>query len=390
MRKHLPRQPWQILVLICAVFVLTACNRPASDSALPPANPQRLFQVQGQIQQGPDAGLTLNGDLRITLDAAGRLQGTLIRESGSPITVTGQIDGQAIHLAFDLGNNAAVLGVGTLQHDISNAQGTAGGLLTGPQPGDSGDWFARWTTIAVPPTPSPAKPAPDNNSLTSVLVLAVMIVVILLLMSVLLLQRPGGKSLYSRTRGRSTVPFVKASAQTVEPEHWLDEATLPLAQFATTYAHGDDHYDLSFTIESARGEFLGECGVGISAAINSGKSKSTSASDVPAWLESLATTTDSGQHKAVTALEVWVFDKNDINTVTKVLRSAQGFYNPSQHSARDPVNEVLVIAPDQTLVLETKTLRMRIKVTAVEYFEDPTHSQSVFKQVSLQLGVWVK
>ena len=33
---------------------------------------------------------------------------------------------------------------------------------------------------------------------------------------------------------------------------------------------------------------------------------------------------------------------------------------------------------------------IKIKVTAVEYFEDPTHSQSVFKQVSLQLGVWVK
>jgi hypothetical protein len=54
------------------------------------------------------------------------------------------------------------------------------------------------------------------------------------------------------------------------------------------------------------------------------------------------------------------------------------------------VNEVLVIEPDQIVLLETRALRMRVEVTAVEYFEDPTHSQSVFKQVSLKLAVWVK
>jgi hypothetical protein len=213
-------------------------------------------------------------------------------------------------------------------------------------------------------------------------------IITVMLLAGALLRQAAGKSLYSRTRGRSTVPFVKASAQTIEPERWPEETALPLAQFATTYAHGDDHYDLSFTIESARGEFLGECGVGISAAINSGKSKSTSASDVPAWLESLATTTADGQHKAVTALEVWVFDKNDINTVTKVLRSAQGFYNPSQRSSRDRVSDVLVIEPDQTLVLETKTLRLRGKVLAVDYLEDLASPQSFFKQVNLKLAVW--
>lgn len=418
MRKHLPRQPWQILVLICAVFVLAACNRSASDSALPPASVQKVFQVQGQIQQGPDAGLNLSGDLRATLDAAGRLQGTLMRESGSPITVTGQIDGQAIHLAFDLGNNAAVLGVGTLQHDISNAQGTAGGLLTGPQPGNSGDWFARWTTIAIPattPAPNVTPSTSDGASWLPLLpYLLVGLTIIAILFGIVVVRASGDSrdskffySIYERVlnvtmrvvspsqrttsqkseplldlidlaekhgdldksrsakRGKKSTPsFVKASAQTVGPERWPEETALPLAQFATTYAHGDDHYDLSFTIESARGEFLGECGAGISASVGSGKPKQ------------------------VIALEVWLFDKNDINTVTKVLRSAQGFYNPSQRSSRDPVSDVLVIEPDQTLVLETKTLRLRVKVLAVEYLEDPAHSQSVFKQVSLKLAVW--
>jgi hypothetical protein len=392
MQKHRWHSCSWLCVLIATLLGLVACTRPDDSSALPPASMQKVFQVQGRIQQGPDAGLNLSGDLRPTLTTSKRLQGTLIRESGSPITVTGQIDGLAIHLAFDLGNNAAVLGVGTLQHDLNNAEGTTGGLLTGPQAGDSGDWFARWTTITTPATPLPARPTSngDNNLPIIELVLASMLVIATLMAGLMLRVALKNKSFYARTRGQSIVPFVKASAQTIEPQRWADEATLPLAQFATTYAHGDDHYDLSFAIESARGGFLGECGVGISAALNSGKSKSGSVSDVPAWLESLATDSPGTQHQAVTALEVWLFDKDDINTVTKVLRTAQGFYNPSRRSSRNPVNDVLVIEPDQLIVLETKALRMRVKVTDVNYFEDPTHAQSVFKQVALQLAVWVK
>jgi hypothetical protein len=107
-----------------------------------------------------------------------------------------------------------------------------------------------------------------------------------------------------------------------------------------------------------------------------------------AWLQSTATATHSS--KSVTALEVWVFDKNDINTVTTVLRSAHSFYNPSQRSARDPVNDVLVIEPNQTVVSETRALRLRVNVIAVEYLADVMASSGVFKQVSLKLAVWVK
>jgi hypothetical protein len=316
----------------------------------------------------------------------------LTRESGSLITITGQVDGLTIHLAFDLGNNAAVLGVGTLQHSIDNQQGTAGGLLTGPQPGDSGAWFGRWTTITIPATPSPVKPNPtdDSASLTNTFVLVIVILVVTLLLGALFQQKTTKRPLYSRTRGRSGIPFVKASAQTMEPEHWSDEATLPLAQFATTYAHGDDHYDLSFTIESARGDLLGECGVGISATSGRGQPQPQANSEIPTWLESLATKDDADKSKSVTALEVWIFDKNDSNTVTKVLRSAQGFYNPAQRRSRDPVNDVLVIESDQLVILETKTLRMRVKILAVDYLADLTSPQGVFNQVNLKLAVWQK
>ena len=64
----------------------------------------------------------------------------------------------------------------------------------------------------------------------------------------------------------------------------------------TTYRQGDDLYDDSFSIDSVNGEFLGECGVWVS--------------------RKLSVLRDP---KKVTALEVWLFDKNDIQTVTKIL-----------------------------------------------------------------------
>ncbi len=58
-----------------------------------------------------------------------------------------------------------------------------------------------------------------------------------------------------------------------------------------------DNFDESFAIETEDNEWLGECGMGIS--------------------ESL----DDGTPRRVTAFEVWLFDKPNTLTVTKVLMS---------------------------------------------------------------------
>ncbi|MFN3928440.1 MAG: hypothetical protein ACK4OK_02260, partial [Thermoflexus sp.] len=75
----------------------------------------------------------------------------------------------------------------------------------------------------------------------------------------------------------------------------------PLSQHQVTYKLGDDHFDLSFPIELPNGEFLGEYGVGISETIG------------------------VGDPAKVTAFEIWLFDKNDIKTVTKVLASEYAY-----------------------------------------------------------------
>ena len=93
--------------------------------------------------------------------------------------------------------------------------------------------------------------------------------------------------------------------EAAQQAEWTDYSTMgedaPMMQFMASYSVGDDLFDDSFSIDSPAGEFLGECGVGISETIG------------------------VGEPKKVTAFEVWLFDKNDIQTVTKVLMSAHAF-----------------------------------------------------------------
>jgi hypothetical protein len=67
----------------------------------------------------------------------------------------------------------------------------------------------------------------------------------------------------------------------------------PIAQFMSSYMFGDDRYDESFTFDAPNGAFLGECGISVSDLIG------------------------VGEPKKISAFDVWLFDKNDIQTVTK-------------------------------------------------------------------------
>ncbi len=55
----------------------------------------------------------------------------------------------------------------------------------------------------------------------------------------------------------------------------FNQASKPylVAQFMTTYMVGEDLYDDSFSVEAPNGEFLGECGVGISETVGVGEPK---------------------------------------------------------------------------------------------------------------------
>jgi hypothetical protein len=139
----------------------------------------------------------------------------------------------------------------------------------------------------------------------------------------------------------------------------------PLAQFATTYVLGDDHYDPSFSIEIETGEFMGECGVGISETIG------------------------VGAPNKVTAFEVWLFDKNDIRTVTKVLMSDYAFHDEALRAKLAPKGEPMLAEAGEVITLETKTLRVHARVVEAEYGMGNLPPNSFFERLAIDLATWV-
>lgn len=139
----------------------------------------------------------------------------------------------------------------------------------------------------------------------------------------------------------------------------------PVVQFMTTYLHGDDLYDDSFSIETSSGEFLGETGVGIS--------------------ETIGTGSDA---KRVTAFEVWLFDKNDIRTVTKVLMSDHAFNDDALRGKLETKGEANLAKPGEKLILETATLRIQARVVDLAYGSGPLPPNSFFERITIELAAW--
>ncbi|HEY73900.1 MAG: hypothetical protein B6I35_07910 [Anaerolineaceae bacterium 4572_32.2] len=140
----------------------------------------------------------------------------------------------------------------------------------------------------------------------------------------------------------------------------------PLAQFVTTYTLGDDHYDPSFSIEMDNSEFMGECGVGVSETIG------------------------VGAPNKVTACEVWLFDKNDIRTVTMVLMSEYAFHDEALHTKLAPKGEPVLAKMGEELVLETKSLRVQARVVDVTYGAGNLPPNSFFEKLTIELVAWVR
>ncbi len=140
----------------------------------------------------------------------------------------------------------------------------------------------------------------------------------------------------------------------------------PIAQFMTTYVLGDDLFDDSFSIDSPSGEFLGECGIGISETIG------------------------VGEPKKVTAFEVWLFDKNDIQTVTKVLMSSHAFNDVATFQRLQAKGEPFMVERGKQVILETAALQLVATASDMEYGQGALPQDSYFERLTLEIAVWPK
>jgi len=209
-------------------------------------------------------------------------------------------------------------------------------------------------------TPTPAQQ--DTGGL-SALLLVVLLVVLLALggaLAYLLVFRNKKRAVnpFGQTKPVGTVSAPSASAEI--------GAETPLAQYMTSYKVGVDLYDDSFSIDAPTGEFLGECGVGISDTIG------------------------VGDPKKVTAFEVWLFDKNDIQTITKVLMSEYAFNDPTTTQRLASKGEPILIRSGEQVVLETATLQLVARVVDMQYGQGALPANSFFDHLTLELAVWPK
>lgn len=154
-----------------------------------------------------------------------------------------------------------------------------------------------------------------------------------------------------------------AAAAAVSPQ----PTPVPIARFRTVYTRGHDTYDDSFSIENANGDFLGECGVGISETIGATAPKN------------------------VTAFEVWLFDKNDIRTITKVIMSDHAFFDDALKAKLAPKGEPVLARANETIVLETATLIINAEITEMDYgHSGDLPDASYFDRFTIELSAWAK
>ena len=201
-----------------------------------------------------------------------------------------------------------------------------------------------------------------GGSTSSIVLYAAIIVIIGLLAA-------GGLYLYRLLRKgptSSNVAMQAAQANREAERTNFEELGLapPITQTMTTYVLGDDLYDESFSIDTGGGEFLGEYGVGVSETIG------------------------VGEPKKVAALEVWLFDKNDIKTATKVLMSEHAYNDPNIRARLEPKGDLNVVKQGEQVLLETETLQLLATVVDLEYGAGSMPQDSYFERITLELAIW--
>jgi hypothetical protein len=140
----------------------------------------------------------------------------------------------------------------------------------------------------------------------------------------------------------------------------------PVSRHISIYTPGRQ-YDDSFSIETADEEFLGECGVAISETIG------------------------VGTPEKVTAIEVWLFDKEDfVRTITQVFASEHAYNDPAIRSKLEPKGDIVLAKPGAVAVLETNTLRLQARIVDMQYGTGPLPANSYFEKLTIELATWRK
>jgi len=217
----------------------------------------------------------------------------------------------------------------------------------------------------VPSGGTTTNPPPSTGSLILYGAIAVILLVVIAVGAIFLQRLLGKRSSGEITPTMQMVEINKEAAKNKTNFESMGVAP-PITQNMTTYLLGDDLYDESFSIDMPNGDFLGEYGVGVSESIG------------------------VGDQKKVTALEIWLFDKNDIKTATKVLMSAHAFADAAIRTKLEAKGELIQVEPQKQIMLETETLQLLATVVDLQYGNGSMPDKSYFERLTLELAIWPK
>ena len=208
-------------------------------------------------------------------------------------------------------------------------------------------------------------PAGDDDGRSPLATLFLVVLLIILFGAIIIVWRRRNEAMQGTSEEVEPEPTFSPEAP---PEIAGDEEieATPIARFQTTYNYGFDAFDDSFSIENANEEFLGECGVSISESLGT---------DAP---------------KNVTAFEVWLFDKNDIRTVTKVVMSDHAFFDEALKAKLAPKGEPVLARQGEVVVLETQSLIINAEIKELEYGTGTLPPQSFFERMTIEMSTWSK
>jgi len=140
-----------------------------------------------------------------------------------------------------------------------------------------------------------------------------------------------------------------------------DDSNPPLVHSMTTYVLGDDLFDESFSIDTPEGEFLGECGIGI------------------------VNTLGEGSPKRINAFDIWLFDKNEINTQSTVLMSDQAYGDDVLRTQLESKGTPMMAEIGSEISMETTHLQMRVRIVDMVCEEGEPQKCATFQRLSLEL-----
>lgn len=155
-----------------------------------------------------------------------------------------------------------------------------------------------------------------------------------------------------------TVDFITEPEAQEEDEPQNDM----IIHYQSTYRIGNDMFDEIFSIDQGD-NFRGECGIGIGETLN------------------------NTEPKAVTAFEIWLFDRDDIHTATNYLLSDFAAQNEKISERLRQHGSCNLIRKNAVYTLETRTLLMNLEILDLEYGSEMQEKNSYFTAVTFDISV---